>query len=53
MQTKNTKKIYKHLFNKDFQDILYLKIILKIIDLGLLVIFLNKKTRYNLTMSII
>ena len=44
MQIKNTgKKIYEHLLIKDFQDIKYLIIILKIIDLGLLVIFFNKK----------
>jgi len=40
MQTKNTeKKIYKHLLIKDIQDILYLKLILKIIDLGYLLFF--------------
>ena len=47
MQTKNTKKIYKHLFNKDFQDILYLKIILKNIALGLLINFFKQKHPRN------
>ena len=43
MQNKNTKKIYKHLFTNDFQDILYLKIILKNYRFRFTCYFLNKK----------